>query len=229
MTEKKQMPILEEQSNNLEDSAGFFSFIFMTFLDSLFAKGSKKPLEQIDLGTIGNADRSDLLYEKFAQEYDVESKYPLLKRSLWGILWRTTGYVKLVRAIVLYLISAALAFGPVMILTRLVRYFQGVDVYETWELWLQVSLLFIFPVVSSISLAHSNAIMAHVGAQVKIVILSSLLRVILLMMYVRDLSFTFMGWLNRMCAVPLTVPKHPYLRHLQKISKHITVLQAIGI
>lgn len=165
-----------QPQGNLEDSANWFSFMFMSFLDKLFATGYSRPLEMCDLGGIGEADRSDRLYGKFVQEYDIEARKPLAKRSLWGILWRTVGYWKLVLSIILFLVFAALQFGPVMILTRLVLYFQGVDPYEKWELWVMVSLLFVFPVFGSVCLAHSNAIMAHLGAQIRNTLIGAIYR-----------------------------------------------------
>jgi hypothetical protein len=144
---------------SFEDSSSWLSFTFLSFLDGIFSKGYKQALELQDLGPIGLQDRADLLYQKFTKEYGLESKKPMAKRSLWGVLWRTTGFHKLVGALLLFCISAALNFGPVEILTNLVKYFQGAVHYETWQLWLQCALLFVFPVVGSICLAHSNMIM----------------------------------------------------------------------
>ena len=45
----------------LEDSCGWFGFIFMSYLDKLFSVGSKRTLTDTDLGGISEADRSDLL------------------------------------------------------------------------------------------------------------------------------------------------------------------------
>ena len=152
---------------SIEDDSNWFTFVFMTYLDTLFAKGFKKTLELSDLGGISKQDRSDVLHEKFSREYEQECHKPLEKRSLWGVLWRTVGYFKLFMGVALFGVSAALQFGPVLILTRLVRYFQGIQYYSQSSLWGLVVLLFIFPVVASIALAHSNAIMAHLGAQIR--------------------------------------------------------------
>ena len=155
------------ETPSMEDSSNWFSYVFMTYLDTLFAKGYQRTLELADLGGISKQDRSDLLHHKFEKEYQVECEKPLAKRSLWGILWRTVSYWKLFLGLILFGVSAALQFGPVLILTRLVRYFQGVEYFTTAELWVLVCLLMVFPVVGAVALAHSNAIMAHLGAQIR--------------------------------------------------------------
>jgi ABC-type multidrug transport system fused ATPase/permease subunit len=165
-----------EASPNLEDSSSWLSFIFMLFLDSIFTKGYQRPLELTDLGGIAKQDRADLLYDKFSKEYASECKKPKEKRSLWAVLWRTTSIWKLHLSLVLFCVYGALQFGPVQILTNLVKYFQGIEFYEKWELWLQVALLFVFPVVGSICLAHSNALMAHLGAQIRNTLIAAIYR-----------------------------------------------------
>lgn len=79
-------------------------------------------------------------------------------------------------AVILFGISASLQLGPVLILTRLVNYFSGVQDYSKQSLWIMVSLLFAFPLFSSIALAHSNAIMANIGAQTRNMLIDALYR-----------------------------------------------------
>ena len=165
------------ETPSLEASSGVFGFVFMTFFDKLFATGYKRTLTDSDLGGISAADRSDLLYARFGSLYAAESqsKTPA-QRSLWGVLWKTVGIWKLYLALFLFCLSAALQFGPVMILTRLVRHLQGTEQYDNAGLWAMICLLFIFPVIGSISLAHSNAIMAHLGAQIRNVLICAIYR-----------------------------------------------------
>ena len=161
----------------LEDSCGVFGFVFMSYLYKLFSVGSKRTLTDTDLGGISDADRSDFLYEKFSVLYSNEAATKsLIQRSLWRILWRTVGYWKLYLSLALFIVSAALQFGPVMILTRLVRYLQKAESYDTTGLWGMIVLLFVFPVVGAISLAHSNGIMAHLGAQFRNVLICAIYR-----------------------------------------------------
>jgi ABC-type multidrug transport system fused ATPase/permease subunit len=158
----------KEQGPSIEDSSSWLSYVFLTFLDGIFAKGYRQTLELSDLGGISKQDKSDTLHERFKVKYEKECKnHPLHKRSLWSVLWRTVGYWKLMLSILLFCISAALQFGPVMILNRLVRYFQGVQYYSDVQLWIMVALLLVFPVIGAMCLAHSNAIMAHLGAQIR--------------------------------------------------------------
>lgn len=139
----------------------------MTWLDVLFAKGYEKKLELTDLGLISEQDKSEMLYQKFSRFFAKECSKPFAKRSLWHVLWQTVSYWKLFVAMVLFLVSAAVQFGPVLILTRLVKHFAGVSPLNIVQLWILVVLLFVFPMITSITLAHSNAIMAHLGAQMR--------------------------------------------------------------
>jgi ATP-binding cassette subfamily C (CFTR/MRP) protein 1 len=153
---------------SLEERSSWISYIFFFYLDTLFGIGYRKTLELSDLGGIPEQNRADVLYKRFEQFYAEEKKYrPAGRRSLWNILWKTVGYWRLFLAIALFGVYASLLFGPVLILTRLVRYFQGADHYDEWSLWLMVALLFVFPMVASIALAHSNAIMCNIGSQVR--------------------------------------------------------------
>ena len=162
---------------SLEDSAGPISAVFMFWLDGLFAKGFRKTLELQDLGGISINDRSDVLTEKFNKQYELEcTSKTLKKRSPWSIIWRTVGYWRLWAAILLFMVSAAVQFGPVMILTRLVRHFAGIEKFDDASLWGMVILLFVFPVFGSICLAHSNTIMAHLGAQVRNILICAIYR-----------------------------------------------------
>lgn len=165
------------ETPSLEASSGPIGFVLMTYLDKLFSEGYKRTLTDKDLGGISEADRSDLLIKKFNELYENEARTtPLQKRSLWKVLWRTVGYWKLILALALFALSAAVQFGPVEILTRLVKYLQGVDKYDVSEVWGMVVLLFVFPVCGSIALAHSNALMAHIGAQFRNVLICAIYR-----------------------------------------------------
>lgn len=163
----------------IEDRSGCFSYLLMTYLDRLFATGYKRTLEAEDLGGISQADRADVLYERFKIEYDAECHAQgddVKRRSLWAILFRTISYNRLIAAIALFCVNAAVQFGPVFILTKLVRSSQGVEVYSTASLWVMVALLFVFPVFGSLCLAHSNALMAHLGAQVRNTLICAIYR-----------------------------------------------------
>lgn len=119
------------------------------------------------MGGIPEDNKSGVLYAKFEKFFEEEKKKPEKKRSLWNVLWLTVGYGRLIWALILFGVYAGLQFGPVLILTRLVKYFQGLTYYSKAELWVMVALLFIFPMVGSLAAAHSNSIMANIGAQVR--------------------------------------------------------------
>ena len=160
---------------NLEVGASWFSFILMTYFDPVLKLGAQKPLELKDLGGIAPGDKAEGLYKKFAVTFKEERALnPDVK--LWRILWMTIGYWKFYAAIGLFMLSAACQFGPVLLLSSLVEYFAGYRELKTWEVWFYVSLLFVFPMVQSILLAHSNNIMAHAGAQVRNCLINAVYR-----------------------------------------------------
>ena len=148
-----------------EDESDWISYITMSYLNPLLGWGSKNDLQIEDLGNTSDEDRADLLYQKFNLYWNEESKKIPEKRSLWNVLWRTVGYFRLFLAIALYAGYAAISYGPVMILNRLVQHFQGTNVLSTSIVALLVSLMFILPVIGSILYAHSNNILAHMGIQ----------------------------------------------------------------
>eukprot|EP01032_Pedospumella_encystans_P009078 gene9078-10720_t len=160
----------------LDEDINFFSFIFMTYLDTLFKVANEKTLELGDLGAAPTANRADVLYPIFKAHYLKQKHLPTEKRSLWHCIWSTVGYWRFFSAIFLFGISAGVQLGPVLILTRLVNYLQDVTDYKTSSVWIMVSLLFVFPLVSSVALAHSNSIMAHIGTQTRNILIDALYR-----------------------------------------------------
>jgi hypothetical protein len=161
---------------SLEDTSGWIPFIFMTHLSSVFTLGSSRELQLEDLGGVSREDRSDLLYEEFCKYFAVERLKPPNKRSLLSVMFKATGQVKLCFAFLLFGLSAAVQFGPVLILTRLVKHFAGIEHVSTAGIWVMVALLFVCPMVSSITLAHSNRIMAHVGCQIRNILITVIYR-----------------------------------------------------
>jgi ATP-binding cassette subfamily C (CFTR/MRP) protein 1 len=158
---------MSEPIPNIEESSSWFSWTFMIYLDKLFSVGNVRTLELNDLGQISTQDKTELLYEKFTKFYEEESKKPIHKRSLWIPLLKTVGYGKIFVALIFFMISAGVQIGPVLILKRLVRHFEGIQEYTREQVWIMVALLFIFPMVSSLTLAHSNIIMSHGGCQAR--------------------------------------------------------------
>jgi ATP-binding cassette subfamily C (CFTR/MRP) protein 1 len=173
---KAPKPQFVQSVPSLEDNTNWISYIFLGHLSKLFHVGFARTLEPADLGGVSHQDRADLLYVKFVRYFDVERQKPKEKRSLWRVLWSSVGYVKVAFSLFLFGVSAALQFGPVLILTHLVRYFAGVEKLSDSTLWILVAMLFVFPMVGSITLAHSNAIMAHVGAQVRNILIGVIYR-----------------------------------------------------
>ncbi len=134
-----------------EDNSNWCSFILLSYLDGLFSLGNQRPLQLDDLGEVSKQDRCEVLYVKFEKEFTIEMAKPKAKRNLLLVLWRVMGYTKVSISILLFLIGSACQLGPVMILSRLTRFFQGQEDYTEVDLWVMVGLLMAFPVISSIT------------------------------------------------------------------------------
>jgi ATP-binding cassette subfamily C (CFTR/MRP) protein 1 len=159
-----------------EDQSSWFSFSLFFFLNPVFDKGAIEQLEYEDLGTVSTQDSCEHLHVRFEKYFAEERTRPFEKRSLWRVLWRTSGYEKLILGIVLYAIYQAEAFGPILILNHLVRYFEGLEHLTTTGKAVLVALIFILPMTGSIFIAHSNAIFAHIGLQMRNVLITKIYR-----------------------------------------------------
>jgi ABC-type multidrug transport system fused ATPase/permease subunit len=160
----------------LEDSADWLSKAFFLFLNPIFTKGAEGTLEHVDLGPTAIQDRCDFLHDRFIKFWEEEKKLPPKKRSLWRVLWRTSGYEKLILGVLLYAIYQAEAFGPIEILNRLVKSFEGIEPLSTTGKGVLVALIFVLPMTGSIFAAHSNAIFAHIGLQMRNVMITMIYR-----------------------------------------------------
>jgi ABC-type multidrug transport system fused ATPase/permease subunit len=174
---------LENQNVNkqlsLEDSSSWFSYLFFNYLNPIFTKGTDQTLEHIDLGPVSYQDSCERLYDRFVQYWKEENERNAGKkerRSLWRVLWRTSGYERLVIGIALYAVCQAFAFGPILILNHLVRYFEGVEHLSQGALAIMVSLMFFLPFAGSIFASHSNAIFAHIGLQMRNILITMIYR-----------------------------------------------------
>ncbi len=165
-------------SKNLEKSfenkSSWFSYVFFQFLNPLFEKGDK--LEHVDLGATSLQDRCDYLYERFLKYWQLERQLVPEKRSLWKVLWRTSGYERLFLGLLLYTIYQAETFGPILILNYLVKYLQGTQDLNDTELGVLVALIFVLPMTGSIFAAHSNIIFARTGLQFRNILINMIYR-----------------------------------------------------
>jgi ATP-binding cassette subfamily C (CFTR/MRP) protein 1 len=176
MTETESKKGSQKLQKSMEDQSSWLSFALFSYLNPIFKKGAIEKLEQQDLGATSIQDSCEHLHPRFEKYWEEESKKPREKRSLWRVLWRTCGYERLFWGIVLYAIYQAEAFGPILILNHLVRYFQGVEHLTTTGKAVLVALIFILPMTGSIFSSHSNAIFAHIGVQMRNVLITKIYR-----------------------------------------------------
>jgi len=135
---------LEDNQNpltsNPEDTASFFSNLFLTYLDPIFKVGAQRPLQSSDLGPPNPNDESNrihqLLLKEFEKMRDVNTppsppvagecaplvggaNRPTNKKkqrvNVAKALWLANGPHKIYLSISLYLMSSLLTFVPVLI------------------------------------------------------------------------------------------------------------------
>eukprot|EP01040_Poterioochromonas_malhamensis_P014174 gene14174-15673_t len=159
---------------SFEDQSSWFSFVLFRFMNPIFDRGAN--LEHSELGATSRQDSCDYLYGRFQKYWEIERQLPPEKRSLWSVLWKTTGLDRLVLGLILYGIYQAVSFGPVLILNHLIRYLQGTEDIDNTGLGVLVALMFVLPMIGSIFTAHSNAIFAHTGLQFRNVLINAIYR-----------------------------------------------------
>jgi len=184
------------QERSLEDQSNWFSFLTLSFIGPLLKLGATKVLDIEDVGKPSECDKSkpifaiiDEKWEKQLQKakvinesrkesYDKDTKKlneagktqtkPFVKSdaSLAGALFTGFGAVKICFAIFLSIISAMLAFVPVLILEDLVKYFEASETenysHDTFvNPWVEVTFLFIIPSLNSLVNTHFQVITQH--------------------------------------------------------------------
>ena len=137
------------EGRSREDEAGFFSSWSMSFMNHILQTGNKHTLVQADLGPINFADKCLNIQVSFDKYWELEQLKPLKSQSLWLVLWRTVGWIKIFSATFYYLIYAGITFGPVLILNALVQHVQKTKVLKTGVLWFLVAMIFALPMAGT--------------------------------------------------------------------------------
>lgn len=143
-----------DPTRSLEDEASLLALPTFAFLNPLFARGAEQTLELEDLGRCSAQDSSRPLYAAFSREYGKESRKERRRRSLWRILWRTVGLHRLLLALLLYMLSAAVAYGPIEIMNSLTLLFQGSIELSVAVQYVLVVLILLLLVINSLAQAH---------------------------------------------------------------------------
>jgi hypothetical protein len=107
-----------------EEAASMLGYLTFSFLTPIFQVGSRRSIENYDLGVVGAKDIASSVGTRFNKAWNAELFLPEEHRSLWRIIWGTIGIWNLIWAIFLYFLSAVLSFGPVIILNLMVRHFS---------------------------------------------------------------------------------------------------------
>ena len=148
---------------SLEDRSNIVDRWFYSYLDPVFRTGNSRTLMMEDLGAVNARDKCSYVEANFDKYWTEEMKLPKRKQSLWRVLWRTVGYDQLFYSMSYYAIYVGVTYGPILILNALVQHFQGTHLLSQVELWIFVCLVFVLPMLGSVTAAMSNAVLAHVS------------------------------------------------------------------
>jgi hypothetical protein len=137
-------------------------------------------LEQVEKTTLQNESLRTTYKEALARcttdEQKEKVKEPTWKEpSIASSLMKSFGLFQITLAIVYYVISALLAFVPVLILNNLVTYFQHYSRFgdevpfedAIADPWILVAMLGVIPAINSSLQTRHQAIMAHCGVFVR--------------------------------------------------------------
>ena len=136
-----------------ENEAGCLSSWTMTYMSYLLDAGCKHTLVHADLGPINNEDKCLTLQAPFDKYWELEQQKPLKKQNLWLVLGKTVGWLKVILALLFYLVYAAITFGPVLILNALVQHVQHTQVLHVGLLWFLVAMMFVLPMAGKWTLS----------------------------------------------------------------------------
>ena len=157
-------PLLPPQQS-LEDGAGIFSTIWLSYLSPLLRQGAQKPLTPLDLGGPSAQDRAENCHAKVMEAYNAQ---PDDKKSIAKAVVASFGVGRFLYALFLYVVSAALQFLPVLILNDLIKYFQAYPKVATVvDPWLEVFAMFLIPTLVTLLQARHNVIMCHMSVYVR--------------------------------------------------------------
>lgn len=148
---------------SLEDRSNIVDRWFYSYLDPVFRIGNSRTLMMEDLGAVNARDKCSFVEANFDKYWTEEMKLPKRKQSLWRVLWRTVGYDQLFYSMWYYAIYVGVTYGPILILNALVQHFQGTLLLSQVQLWIFVCLVFVLPMLGSVTAAMSNAVLAHVS------------------------------------------------------------------
>lgn len=189
-------------------------------------------------------DRSNHIFNNFIVHWEAEKARKKANKkgnSLWHVLWMTVGYSSLFYACVLYLLYAGCSFGPVIILSQLVSYFEGTLDLSPTALWLFAGLMFVFPIAASLFSTRSNIVIVHISVRFRNALVNMIFRKSLRLspatrqqqstgkiinMFANDTRQiqNFLNFANNICIAPLQIAVTLYL-----IYREVGVATFVGV
>ena len=178
-------PSIANNTRNFELDPNPFAKLTLAFMNPLFRLGSKRPLQQEDLGMVREDERVAEVYRRFQLARADEAQHTTAKQAklppssrvvkkqhtaaLWSALRTTVGIWRPIFGIILQGIGSGCGFAPPLILKALTRHFIGArffpnDQLSQTTLWALVCCLFVIPISGTICSANSYVLFSHSGS-----------------------------------------------------------------
>lgn len=155
-------------SQRVSEQMDYTSFsVYFTKLTPILSLAQQKTLEIEDLGRLPESAGVERLYEGFKKHWNTQSSLPAEQRSLWGALFKTVGYSRILMALILQIVASGALFQAPLLMKAINNSNSGVQVLSLRAYWILVSLTLVIPIVGTVCAQQARALAQYVGMQMR--------------------------------------------------------------
>ena len=120
----------------LEERASCLSRLFLSWFTDLMNVGSKKVLEQEDLGGLAKIDESEFNYCKLMELWDEEVNQKGLEKALLIRVWfRFVGFFTLAQLLLFAVLDFSFQIASPLLCRQIVRHVEGTEIQRDCNSW----------------------------------------------------------------------------------------------
>ena len=173
-----------EQVKNPRQNANPLSVLSFWWIFKLFVTGYKKELEESDLYSPLQEDRSSYLGQRIVKNWDIELKRCEKKKdgskpSLFRVLYRCFGKIVMNTGIALFVLEFVIRIAHPFLLAQLLRYFAGSRNGWATDIYYYAAAFCVLPLMDAVILHYSLQTLMHVGMKVRVACCTLIYRKIL--------------------------------------------------
>jgi ABC-type multidrug transport system fused ATPase/permease subunit len=140
----------------LEERASCLSRLFLSWFTDLMNVGSKKVLEQEDLGGLAKIDESEFNYCKLMELWDEEVNQKGLEKALLIRVWfRFVGFFTLAQLLLFAVLDFSFQIASPLLCRQIVRHVEGTEIQSQASLLIMAICLALCPMLSGFFRAHT--------------------------------------------------------------------------